>query len=96
MVIVNAESTYVESVAYNQIKEICNIHKGSKLDNPFQWETLGDFTYNNFEKALGYYFTAFKLADILNLNEYVVSVNLAIAKQYQELSHFKNAWGFAE
>lgn len=96
LIIVNADNTAVEWLAYNQIKEICDVHEGSKLDHPFQWETLGDFTYNNPEKTLNYYFKALKLANILNLNEYIVSVNLAIAEQYRELSYFKNASDFTE
>ena len=95
LIIVNAESTEVEWAAYNQIKEICDTHQCTKLDHPFQWETLGDFTHNNPDKALVFYFKALKLAKRSNLNEYIASINFAIAEQYQELANYKKAWEFA-
>lgn len=93
--IINAESTDAEWVAYNQINDICVTHEGTTLDHPFQWETLGDYTYNDYKKALSFYFKALKLANSLNLNEYIASINLAIAEQYQGLANLEKAWKFA-
>ncbi|MBU2977505.1 hypothetical protein [Alteromonas sp. C1M14] len=93
--IVNAVDSNSESGAYDAIRDICETHEGTPLDHPFQWETLGDFTYTNNEKALSIYFKALELAKKSNLIEYIASINLAIACQYQELEEFNKSWEFA-
>jgi len=93
--IVNTESFDIECAAYNKIKDICFTNENTALEHPFQWETLGDFTHDDYDRTLSFYFKALTLANRLNLNEYMASVNLAIAEIYQELSNFNEAWHFA-
>ncbi len=90
--IVNSENDESECLAYKEIINICEAHKSTVLDHPFQWETLGDFTFNNPEKALLYYLYGLELAQKANLNEYVGSIRLAMAEQYQELKDFEKSW----
>ena len=93
--IVNTEDAEAERLVYNEIKEICETHENTVLDHPFQWETLGDFTYQKPELALNFYFKALKLASDANLAEYVASINLAIAEQYFEMANFSKAKVYA-
>lgn len=90
--IVNSVDDELECMAYNKILNICETHKDTVLDHPFQWETLGDFTFNDPEKSLSYYFYGLDLAQKANLNEYVGSIRLAMAEQYQELEDFEKSW----
>jgi len=52
-------------------------------------------THNDPDKALGFYSKPLKLANSSNLNEYIASINFAIAEQYQKLANYKKAWEFA-
>jgi hypothetical protein len=93
--IVNTDDVDMELNLYNQIKDVCETHESTVLDHPFQWETLGDFTLENDHEALLIYFKALNLAKKANLNEYIASINLAIAERYIELEYFNKAWTFA-
>ena len=93
--IVNANNKQQEWVAYNQIKEICDKFAGTPLDHPFQWETLADFTYHNPEIALSYYFKALELAMLFKLEDYLASINFAIAENYLEKADKAQALNFA-
>jgi hypothetical protein len=93
--IVNNDDLDREIDLYNKIKNICEIHEGTILDHPFQWETLGDFTLENDNKAISIYSKALILATKANLTEYIASINLAIAERYMELENFNKAWIFA-
>mgnify|MGYP000303364616 FL=1 len=93
--IVNANNKQQEWVAYNQIKEICDKFAGTPLDHPFQWETLADFTYHNPEIALSYYFKALELARLFKLEDYLASINFAIAENYLEKADKAQALNFA-
>ena len=95
LTIVNAKNKTIKSDAYSQIKFICETHEGTKLDHPFQWETLGDFTYNNHQQSLAIYFKALGLAKEASLDDYIASISLAIAEQYQALGEFYKSFEYA-
>lgn len=89
--IVNAKNNVEEQEAYNQINELCQHYKGTELDHPFQWETLGDFTLNNTDKALIIYSYALKLAQCKKLTQYIASISLAIAEAHYQFEDVTNA-----
>lgn len=93
--IVNAKNNAEEQEAYNQIDELCQHHKGTELDHPFQWETLADFTLNNTDEALTIYSYALKVAQCKKLTKYIASINLAIAELHYQLEDLNNASFYA-
>ncbi len=81
--------------AYEELRKVCECNSGSKNDHPFQWETLADFTLNNAE-ALKIYTTALQLAEALQLTEYSLSIQLAMAERYLQLNEQDHAFTFAD
>ncbi|WOI37066.1 hypothetical protein R1T43_18020 [Alteromonas sp. CI.11.F.A3] len=79
----NEPSTKVYWEAHNKLRVICETHKNSALDHPFQWETLADFTVDS-EVKLAVYLKALELAQKYNLLSYVVSVATEISELYLE------------
>ena len=79
----NEPSTKVYWEAHNKLRVICETHKNSALDHPFQWETLADFTVDS-EVQLAVYLKALELAQKYNLLSYVVSVATELSGLYLE------------
>ena len=67
--------------AHNKLRDICETHKNSTLDHPFQWETLADFTIDSGEQLTAY-FVALELAQKYELLEYIESVATEVSEIY--------------
>lgn len=76
--------------AYNQLKDICEAHERGEFNHPFQWESLGDFTYDN-ETAIWIYLKALKSANGSDHQEFIASIKLALAKRYRETNKIDKA-----
>jgi hypothetical protein len=68
---------------YDQLKQLCQEHQGSKKDHPVLWETLGDFSEEN-DDAIGAYNQAYQLAEQMKDNEYKASIQYSLAQRYLE------------
>lgn len=68
---------------YDQLKQLCQAHKGSKKDHPVLWETLGDFSEEN-DDAINAYNQAYQLAEQMKENEYKASIQYSLAQRYLE------------
>ena len=68
---------------YDQLKQLCLEHQGSKKDHPVLWETLGDFSEEN-DDAIDAYNQAYELAEQMKDNEYKASIQYALAQRYLE------------
>ncbi|MGB0203692.1 MAG: hypothetical protein ACPF9K_01435 [Neptuniibacter sp.] len=68
---------------YDQLKQLCQEHQGSKKDHPVLWETLGDFSEEN-DDAIDAYNQAYQLAEQMKDNEYKASIQYALAQRYLE------------
>lgn len=79
---------------YHVLEVICESNDSTERDHPFQWETLADFTTDG-NTSLTIYGKAFDLAKALNLNEYMASIQLALAERYVELGMHEKAYSFA-
>ena len=77
----NEPSKKVYWEAHNKLRGICETHKNSTLDHPFQWETLADFTIDSGEQLTAY-FVALELAKKYELLEYIESVATEISEIY--------------
>lgn len=77
----NEPSKKVYWEAHNKLRVICETHKNSTLDHPFQWETLADFTIDSGEQLISY-LMALELAQKYELLEYTVSVATEISEIY--------------
>ncbi|MBL4796650.1 MAG: tetratricopeptide repeat protein [Oleispira sp.] len=76
---------------YHALEVICESNDSTKRDHPFQWETLADFTTDD-SASLSLYGKAFNLAKALSLNEYMASIQLALAERYVELGMHDKAY----
>ncbi|MFB2779132.1 tetratricopeptide repeat protein [Shewanella mangrovisoli] len=79
---------------YEKLRMLCENHADSEKDHPFQWETLADFTLDDVA-ALEIYAKALGIADILGLEQYSASIQLAMAERYLRLGELENAFNFA-
>ncbi|MCU7997472.1 hypothetical protein [Shewanella sp. SM95] len=79
---------------YEKLRVVCENHAGSKSDHPFQWETLADFTLDDVA-ALEIYAKALEIAEILGLEQYSASIQLAMAERYLQLGKPDYALKFA-
>jgi hypothetical protein len=77
----NTDNNQSYWTSYNQLRELCEKHEGTVLDNPFQWETLADFTSDKSE-AIKLYLKALDLAKNSEELEYVASISLGLAELY--------------
>jgi len=67
--------------SYQKLLFLCKKHENTKLDHPYQWETLADFTLLATE-SIKLYEQALKIAIDNNLNEYTSSILFGIAESY--------------
>lgn len=75
---------------YDQLKQLCQEHKGSKKDHPVLWETLGDFSEEN-DDAIDAYNQAYQLAEQMKDNEYKASIQYSLAQRYLEENQISSA-----
>ncbi len=68
-----------EAKAYHALKALCEEHRGGELDHPLQWEALGDFSAGH-EQAIAAYARGLQCAERLGIDEYLASINLAMAE----------------
>lgn len=68
-----------EAKAYRALKALCEEHCGGELDHPLQWEALGDFSAGH-EQAMAAYASGLQCAERLGIDEYLASINLAMAE----------------
>lgn len=76
--------------AYEVLKELCENNEGTKLDNPLQWEAVGDFSENNIE-AQAAYEKGLSSASRLKLAKYSASIKLAMAESHFDQRNLEEA-----
>lgn len=80
---------------YKLLEKICTDNQRSDNDHPYQWEALGDFTVDD-NAALKIYRKALKLAQKKSLNDYLASLNFAMAERHKELDDLAMACQLAK
>ena len=80
---------------YQTLESTCNENKGSKSDHPLQWEALADFTTDD-NVSISIYENALSVALKLNLNDYVASINFAMAERFLSLDKNEKSLMFAK
>ena len=79
-----------EAKAFQALKALCTDAAGSEADHPLQWEALGDFS-NSVELAITAYETGLACAERAGLDEYIASLNFALAEVFAEQQDFAKA-----
>lgn len=79
----NKDDTALFKQHYNALKALCEENEDGDKNHPVQWETLADFT-EEVEDALVYYEKALTLAHEINANDYITSINYAMASMLNE------------
>lgn len=79
-----------EAKAYQALAALCEENAGSEADHPLQWEALGDFAAKP-EQAVSAYEQGLRRAEAGGLEEYIASLNLALAEVCAELGELDRA-----
>ena len=95
--VVNAsseEDTEAEWIAYNKLRELCELNENTEKNHPIQWEALADFTTND-DQAIAIYQKALHCSELLGLAEYSASIYFELANRFQDSSQNGEAFEFA-
>jgi len=84
-----------EAKAFQALKVLCADNADTEADHPLQWEALGDFS-NNVEQAITAYETGLACAERAGLDEYIASLNFALAEVFAEQQDLARALKHAQ